>query len=526
MILVQLTGHILHPYATTFKAALKGFIWHAPASHAPRCDPLFLLTIRYSILQAMPLFTTPNLASLGSINVPAYFPVPRLINFVAEWAALIPLVCHLASPYHPHQLAGQVTLLGRVSIALFPEHGILAGISQLLSHSTEFLDIASTLGPSSKRVWDVKWGGTFPCANGAASSYLAEALLQRNNAVIKVPEPVLGLRLSRSSADTASSNNTTPARAPPPDGGSPLRKKCPTPLPGSPPVPRFRRYQTLHVLHFSKSPHNTSWPSKLDKLLSSTLFTAAIFVLKSGLAVMFILLGIYGTAVILLCSLNTQLVTRAAKVDRPSAFLGNNENHDAYMLVATHQNSSVWYLFVGDRGIVDSLLNKTMVVIPQQLAAARWLRAAHIIQLLAMTFVASQKGWDGIALLILLIISTVMQFRFRREMLTRMFCEENGVAVNQSSFEFSGRTPMLGAIQRVSRCCEWKWMDEILSPCPRREVWARALSREDMEMDSLDEEMDGLSDGDQGWVWNNKVLAIRGAILMQRAVQGLATQSL
>ncbi|KAH8752204.1 hypothetical protein BGZ57DRAFT_774438 [Hyaloscypha finlandica] len=442
----------------------------------------------------MLLFTTPNLASLGSINVPAYFPVPRLINFVAEWAALIPLVCHLASPYHPHQLAGQVTLLGRVSIALFPEHGILAGISQLLSHSTEFLDIASTLGPSSKRVWDVKWGGTFPCANGAASSYLAEALLQRNNAVIKVPEPVLGLRLSRSSADTA--------------------------------IPRFRRYQTLHVLHFSKSPHNTSWPSKLDKLLSSTLFTAAIFVLKSGLAVMFILLGIYGTAVILLCSLITQLVTRAAKVDRPSAFLGNNENHDAYMLVATHQNSSIWYLYVGDRGIVDSLLNKTMVVIPQQLAAARWLRAAHIIQLLAMTFVASQKGWDGIALLILLIISTVMQFRFRREMLTRMFCEENGVAVKQNSFEFSGRTPMLGAIQRVSRCCEWKWMDEILSPCPRREVWARALSREDMEMDSLDEEMDGLSDGDQGWVWNNKVLAIRGAILMQRAVQGLATQSL
>jgi hypothetical protein len=167
-----------------------------------------------------------------------------------------------------------------------------------------------------------------------------------------------------------------------------------------------------------------------------------------------------------------------------------------------------------------------MVVIPQQLAAARWLRAAHIIQLLAMTFVASQKGWDGVALLILLIISTVMQFRFRREMLTRMFCEENGVAVKQNSFEFSGRTPMLGAIQRVSRCCEWKWMDEILSPCPRREVWARALSREDMEMDSLDEEMDGLSDGDQGWVWNNKVLAIRGAILMQRAVQGLATQSL
>src|SRR5437764_3629627 len=101
----------------------------------------------------MSLFTTPNLASLGSINVPAYLPVPPLWNFTAEWAALIPLVCHLASHYHPHQLAGQVALLGRVSIAMFPKHGVLAGISRLLSHGPEILDIASTLGPSSRRVW-------------------------------------------------------------------------------------------------------------------------------------------------------------------------------------------------------------------------------------------------------------------------------------------------------------------------------------------------------------------------------------
>ncbi|KAH8588782.1 hypothetical protein B0O99DRAFT_664832 [Bisporella sp. PMI_857] len=423
----------------------------------------------------MSLFTTPNLASLGSINVPAYLRVPPLINFAAEWTALIPL------------LAGQVALLGRVSVALFPKHGVLAGMSQLLSRGPDFLDKASTLGPSSRRVWDVKWGGTFPCANGAASSYLAESLLN-SNAVIKVPETVLGIQSNHSSAGTASSNNAALTKAPPSMGENLLPKKCAVPQ-GSPLTPNFRRYQTLHVLHFSKSPRNASWPSKLDKLLSSTLFTAVTFTFKVSLAVIFILFGIYGTAVVLLCSSTTQLVTRAAKVERPSAFLSNNENHDACMLVTTHQNSSVWYLFVGDRGIVDSLLNKTMVVIPQQFAVAGWLKAAHIIQLLAMTFVASQRGWDGVALLILLIISIVVQFRFQREMLTRIFCEENGVTIKHDGFEFSGRTPMLGAIQVVSQCCEWKWMDEILASCPRREVWARALSQGDMQMDSFDEEM-------------------------------------
>jgi hypothetical protein len=109
-------------------------------------------------------------------------------------------------------------------------------------------------------------------------------------------------------------------------------------------------------------------------------------------------------------------------------------------------------------------------------------------------------------------------------MLTRMSCESNGVAVKQESFEFSGRTPMLGAIQRFSRDGEWKWMDEILAECPRREVWARALSRADIQRDWLDKDIGHLSEGDRNWVWMNSVLGIRGGTLMQRAVQGLASE--
>ncbi|KAF8850752.1 hypothetical protein BDZ45DRAFT_751409 [Acephala macrosclerotiorum] len=221
--------------------------------------------------------------------------------------------------------------------------------------------------------------------------YLAESLLKGNIAFIKVPGPVIPLRSTRSSADTASSNNTFPARPSPADGGSPECKKHAIPALESPQVSSFRRYQTLHVLHFAKSPRRASWLSKLDKLLSSAFTTAVTFMFKVSLAVILTRFGMYGIAAIHLRNSTTQLVARAVKIGRPSSFPDNNEDHDACMLVGTHQNSPLWYLFVGDRGTADSLLNKPMVVIPQQLGAAVCLRTVHIIQLLAMKFVASQK---------------------------------------------------------------------------------------------------------------------------------------
>jgi hypothetical protein len=195
------------------------------------------------------------------------------------------------------------------------------------------------------------------------------------------------------------------------------------------------------------------------------------------------------------------------------------------MLVATHSNASSWYLFTGDRGAVDSILNKTMVVIPQQRFAAAWLRIGDIVQLLAMTFVASQKGWDGVCLLALLIISTVMHFRFRHELLARIFCEDNGVIVTQESFEFSGRTPMVGAIQQLSGARSLQWMDDILAPCPRREAWARILSTENTDMNSFEEEVRTLTDSDKGWVWVNTVLTTRAAGIMRIAIERNATET-
>jgi hypothetical protein len=258
----------------------------------------------------MSLFTTPNLSSLGSINVPAFLFVPPLLNFAAEWAALIPLVCHLASYHHLHQLAGQVALLGRVSIALFPKHGVLAGISRLLSRGPEFLDMASTLSPASRRAWYVKWGGSFPCANGAASSSLAESLLKDCPTPIKAPEPVLSIQSTRSSAETTSLDIALPMRPSHPGMGSTVGDQCAISASKLPQVPLFHRYQTLHVSHFSKTACRASWPLKLDTFLFSTIVTTATLISKVGLEIVLILFGMYGTAIILLCNSITQLVSR------------------------------------------------------------------------------------------------------------------------------------------------------------------------------------------------------------------------
>jgi len=176
--------------------------------------------------------------------------------------------------------------------------------------------------------------------------------------------------------------------------------------------------------------------------------------------------------------------------------------------------------------MVDSLLNKPMVVIPHQRVAAAWLITVHIMQLLAMTFVASQNEWDDIALLIVLIISTIMQSRYRRRSLASMFCKDNGVLAKSNSFRFSGRTPMLGAVQRIGKGKNWSWMDDILAPCYRREVWARELSidEEDQDVNTWDGkqvvEARGLTEEDMKWICLNTVLALRGAILIQSAVGG------
>lgn len=136
--------------------------------------------------------SSSNISSrFGTITYNPFFSLPIPPNIVSEWTALIPLVAHLASYRHNHQLVGEAALSGRLNVSLFPRLGVLDGIARLLAGGPDFIDRVSTLGEVNRYVWDVNWGSSFPCANGAASSIItAYALDRADSPSIRMPEHV------------------------------------------------------------------------------------------------------------------------------------------------------------------------------------------------------------------------------------------------------------------------------------------------------------------------------------------------
>ena len=215
-------------------------------------------------------------------------------------------------------------------------------------------------------------------------------------------------------------------------------------------------------------------------------------------------------------SVVTQAVGQFLKMQRPPRFLENNETHSACMLLSSHKNSSTWYLYIGDRGIVDALLNKPMFSIPPfGKYLAQWFRTAHVIQLLAMTFVAAQKGWDGLALVILLLLADAMHWRYRKTQLAQRWLRTEDICVKARSFEFTGRTAMLGAIHKMSGTKVATWMDEIMPPVSRRQAWLNRLSKDPNSNSSPDPDFEALSRFDQDWVLLNSELATQAASVLQ-----------
>lgn len=188
-----------------------------------------------------------------------------------------------------------------------------------------------------------------------------------------------------------------------------------------------------------------------------------------------------GTSAIIVCSAISRLALQSINIQRPPGYLQNNETHDACMLVATHQNAVEWHLYIGDRGVVDSLLNKAMFMVPNQPSmnlelTTWWLRFANALQLLGMTYVAAQKGWDGVCLVVLLALNWLLRRSFRAAGLASRWLTEEGVEVEVKSFKFTGRMAMLGAIQVFSGTKVTRWMDDIIVPHPRREAWLRRIN--------------------------------------------------
>ncbi|KAJ2989306.1 hypothetical protein NUW58_g3538 [Xylaria curta] len=437
----------------------------------------------------MSLFSSEPEAGLGSLGVTPFIPFPPLPNIVAEWAAILPLVCHLASPRDDYITTGDVALLGRLSVGIFPRLGTLSGLARLLGRGTKYLDHASTRGGSSRTVWDVKWGSVFPCANGAACAAISKCLISRGRpALERMPET--------SSPD---SRNT--------DCGGPTVRGGVTPKPlndspsedarkgnsreGHAKDDGIRRYQILHVYQLYQTRKRFSLRHRFNRLRLSAPVQIVWFFFLTGLAILLGLLGNYGSAALIVCASASQLVALGVTIRRPISYLKNNEAHDACMLVAAHENATEWHLYIGDRAVTDTLLNKPMFVLPEgRLAhlAANWFWFANLLQFAAMTFVAAQKGWDSVWMVVFLAIHWAVRCTLYGQTLALDWLEREGIDAKVRSFEFGGRYAMMGAIQVFSRSASTRWMDDILTPHPRREAWLKLLKGEVLtdEFDSHD----------------------------------------
>ncbi|KAI4194246.1 MAG: hypothetical protein LQ346_003722 [Caloplaca aetnensis] len=245
---------------------------------------------------------------------------------------------------------------------------------------------------------------------------------------------------------------------------------------------KISRPQILNVYKFNRTVAQQHKRAPLRQVLNrfrrSRLFQLLLACSLILLSVFFGIFGAFGTAAItLLCALS-EIVSQLITIQRPLSYLQNNEEHDACMLVAAHANAMEWDLYTGDRAIVDTLLNKPMIVLPEPKKVrwgARWFRYANIIQLAAMTFVTAQKGWDGVCLVFLIIIHYALSRLFSGDALVSDWLDREHVDVTIKRFEFSGRNRMIGAIQVFSGTKIDRWMDEILVPHPRRDFWLDIL---------------------------------------------------
>ena len=475
----------------------------------------------------------PNLGSTGAI---AFFQLPPLPSIVAEWAALIPLIVHLASFQDDHQMIGEVALNCRLSTGLFPRLGHLNGIARLLRGGPGFLDRVSSTGSVSCIVWDVSWGSVFPCANGAARSLLTAYALRKSDDVIDIKSWTANHvthREKSTSSTTDDSHKTHNLNA-----GAAANQAIPTSSSSSATSQStqskdmdaikasvFSRAQILHVVTCSRQNSKLPIYARLYHALQSPLAEILWLLTLLGLVVVLCLFGSYGTANVVLSGGTSKIMCKFLPIQRPSGYLQNNESHDACMLTAIHDNASIWYLYRGDRSVVDWLLNKTMIVIPRSRSTGilyYYFRFAHCHQLLAMTYVAAQKGWDGVCLLCLMIIVWTGTLLLNTKWPAAGWTQREKVGFEATSFKFTGRAPMIGAVQMISdrrilRKTQGNahrnttWMDTILAPCARRERWTDRLLCLATNQEVSSNDLGGLDIPDRQWLEKTTRLSVEAA---------------
>jgi hypothetical protein len=475
-------------------------------------------------------------AKPGSTGAIAFFQFPPLPSIVAEWAALIPLVVHLASFQDEYHMIGEAALNCRLSTGLFPRLGYLNGIARLLRGGPAFLDRVSSTGTLSSIVWDVSWGSVFPCANGAARDLLTAYASRKSPDVIVIKtwtaQNVRHQEKTTSSTEDDSCKTHDSNDSVATDQATPRSLSLSATLQSMPSkdvdavtASVFSRPQVLHIINCSRQNSKLSTYGRLCHAFQSPLAEFLWLLTLLGVVVILCLFGSYGTAHVVLSGGTSKIMCKFLPIQRPPGYLQNNESHDACMLTAIHENASTWYLYRGDRSVVDWVLNKTMIVIPQSRSTRilyYYFRLAHCHQLLAMTYVAAQKGWDGVCLLCLMIIVWTGTLLFNTKRPAAEWMQREKVGFEVRSFEFTGRTPMIGAVQMISdgrillktqgnAHRNTNWMDTIMAPCSRRARWTDRLLRIATNQEVSSGDLQGLDIPDQQWVEKTTKLSVEAA---------------
>ena len=446
-----------------------------------------------------------HFANFGTLGFRPYLSITSIPAIITEWSALLPLVSHLADYGEDHRLVGELALEGHLTVGLFPKLGYLDGLRRLLQFGPDFFDRANANSATAYKVWDVNWGSVFPRANGSASSIMTEYALRRHSEAIQMPEEI--------SIKSEQAPGVTPA---------PTDVRVPKPQVAT--KAAFRRYQDLHIVIVSRINHNRTIRGTLLLILFSRAGKVVYHFILIGFVVLLCLIGAFGSAAVVLNGLVSKTMCRILRMERPSGYLESNENHDACMLSAIHGNAQTWHLYIGDRGVIDWMLNKTMLATPSaNRSHIFYFRLAHLMQLLAMTFVAAQKGIDGVSLVVLLVSNYALQSLFGGHKIARRWLEAEKVSIEARTFRFTGRTPMMGVIHSLSQARDAAWMESLIAPCPRISVWLTEIKRSADMRGRLDVDQPGLSPSDRAWVALNTELTLQAETLIRKELSQIKT---
>ncbi|OAA66148.1 hypothetical protein ISF_03986 [Cordyceps fumosorosea ARSEF 2679] len=393
-------------------------------------------------------------------------------SVIFEWVALVPLTIYLAQAGLSHRLVGRTALAGRVVASLFPRLGVLDGIATLLRQGPDYLDRASSVSELHRTVWHVDFGSIFPCANGAASMILTKHAIRT---AVKIP---IRINLRELLPEYVIKDDMAAE-----DEASTFPRETTTNSNNNANSKGFSRPQTLYILDCTideiGKPDGTSKAGRLIQRHLQAATEAAVLLSLLGLCAPMILMGLYGTTMAFLISAAFRVLRLTIQVTRPDGYLQSNEpsQNRACMLAAVHENASTWYLYVGERGVVDWLLNKSLLGrVDASAPIAALLRALAALQLATMTYVAAQKGWDGVGLLVLVLAAWLLDaVAYSDDRLAKRWLRAEGVGIRAFACEFSGRVPMVGAVLALREGRVTSWMDGILAPATRRDLWLEKL---------------------------------------------------